>query len=165
VLKKMKIVFIQTGGTIDKDYPHTTKGWAFEFGEPATNRIIEKLDPSFEFEVVTSCQKDSLDITDQDRKNLADLINSHGGKKFIITHGTDTMMETATYLDKKVGDKLVVITGAMRPERFSNSEAPINLGCAIAAANLIEKGVYIAMHGIVKAHSKIKRDLETGKYY
>jgi L-asparaginase len=165
VLKKMKIVFIQTGGTIDKDYPHTTKGWAFEFGEPATNRIIEKLDPSFEFEVVTSCQKDSLDITDQDRQNLADLINSHGGNKFIITHGTDTMMETATYLDKKVGDKLVIITGAMRPERFSNSEAPINLGCAIAAANLIEKGVYIAMHGIVKAHSKIKRDLETGKYY
>lgn len=161
----MKITFIQTGGTIDKDYPHTTKGWAFEFGEPATNRIIEKLDPSFEFDVVTSCQKDSLEITDQDRQDLVDLIKRHNGNKFIITHGTDTMMETANYLSARVGDKLIVITGAMRPERFSNSEAPINLGCAIATANLIEKGVFIAMHGIVKSHEEIKRNLETGKYY
>lgn len=161
----MKLVFIQTGGTIDKDYPHTTKGWAFEFGEPAFNRIIEKLNPSFEFDVVTSCQKDSLEITDQDRQDLTDLINSQDSNKFIITHGTDTMMETATYLSERIGDKLIVITGAMRPERFSNSEAPINLGCAIATANLIEKGVFIAMHGIVKTHSEINRNLETGKYY
>jgi len=161
----MKLIFIQTGGTIDKDYPHTTKGWAFEFGEPATIRILEKLDPSFEFDVITSCQKDSLEITDQDRQDLADLINKQDGNKFIITHGTDTMMETATYLSERVGDKLIVITGAMRPERFSNSEAPINLGCAIAAANLIEKGVFIAMHGIVKTHTEIKRNLVTGKYY
>ena len=161
----MKLVFIQTGGTIDKDYPNTTKGWAFEFGEPATNRILEKLDPSFEFDVVTSCQKDILEITDRDRQNLADLINSNSGNKFIVTHGTDTMMETATYLSKRVGDKLVVITGAMRPERFSNSEASINLGCAIATANLIEKGVFIAMHGIVKSYTDIKRNLETGKYF
>lgn len=161
----MKLVFVQTGGTIDKDYPHTTKGWAFEFGEPATKRILEKLDPSFEFEVLTSCQKDSLEITEEDRQNLADLISNHEGDKFIVTHGTDTMGETADYLSKKVGDKLVVITGAMRPERFSNSEAPINLGCAIATANLMHKGIFIAMHGIVKEHSEMKRNLETGKYY
>lgn len=74
-------------------------------------------------------------------------------------------METAAYLSQRVGDKLIVITGAMLPERFSNSEAPINLGCAIATANLIEKGVFIAMHGIVKVYSEIKRDLVTGKYY
>jgi L-asparaginase len=67
----MKLVFIQTGGTIDKDYPHTTKGWAFEFGEPATKRILEKLNPSFEYEVLTSCQKDSLEITEEDRNSLA----------------------------------------------------------------------------------------------
>ncbi|PXY02039.1 asparaginase [Marinifilum breve] len=161
----MKLVFVQTGGTIDKDYPHTTKGWAFEFGEPATKRILEKLDPSFEFEVLTSCQKDSLEITEEDRQNLADLISNHEGDKFIVTHGTDTMSETADYLSKKVGDKLVVITGAVRPERFSNSEAPINLGCAIATANLMDKGIFIAMHGIVKEHSEMKRNLETGKYY
>ena len=54
----MKILFIQTGGTIDKDYPHTTKGWAFEFGEPAANRILAKLDPSFEYEVFTGLNLD-----------------------------------------------------------------------------------------------------------
>lgn len=161
----MKLVFIQTGGTIDKDYPHTTKGWAFEFGEPATHRILEKLNPSFEYEVLTSCQKDSLDITIDDRNSLAELIQNHEENKFIITHGTDTMIETATFLRERIKDKLIVITGSMRPERFSNSEAPINLGCAIATANLMEQGVFIAMHGIVKADTEIKRNLETGKYY
>ncbi|MFT5383535.1 MAG: L-asparaginase, partial [Saprospiraceae bacterium] len=66
----MKILFIQTGGTIDKDYPHTTKGWAFEFGEPATRRILEKLNPSFEFEIITAFQKDSLEVNNEDRQML-----------------------------------------------------------------------------------------------
>tara|TARA_B110000967_G_C18675366_1_gene455255 strand:+ start:131 stop:616 length:486 start_codon:yes stop_codon:yes gene_type:complete len=161
----MKLVFIQTGGTIDKDYPHTTKGWAFEFGEPATNRILEKLNPSFKYEVLTSCQKDSLEITEEDRNSLTKLIQNHKENKFIITHGTDTMMETATFLKERIRDKLIIITGAMRPERFSNSEAAINVGCAIATANLMENGVFIAMHGVVKRETEIKRDLETGKYY
>lgn len=161
----MKITFIQTGGTIDKDYPQTTKGWAFEFGEPATHRILEKLNPSFEYEVITACQKDSLEITAEDRMHLADLIKKHQGNKFILTHGTDTMIETATFLSERIKNKTVVITGAMRPERFGNSDAPINLGCAIATVNLMEQGVYIAMHGIVKTATAIKRDLETGKYY
>jgi L-asparaginase len=161
----MKIVFIQTGGTIDKDYPHTTKGWAFEFGEPASNRILDKLNPSFEYEVITACQKDSLELTKEDREHLYELIKNHKEKKFIITHGTDTMMETAAFLRERIQDKLIIITGSMRPERFSNSEASINLGCAIAAANLIENGVFITMHGIVKESTSIKRDLDTGKYY
>ena len=61
--------------------------------------------------------------------------------------------------------KLVVITGAMRPERFSDSDAPINVGCAIATANLAPNGVYVAMHGIVKRHDQMQRDQDTGKYY
>ncbi len=161
----MKIIFIQTGGTIDKDYPHTTKGWAFEFGEPATNRILEKLNPSFDYEVLTAFQKDSLEITEADREKLTNLIQEQEGDKFIITHGTDTMLETATYLKERINSRLIVITGAMLPERFSNSEAPINLGAAIATANLKEQGVFIAMHGIVKPCGEIKRNLETGKYY
>lgn len=161
----MKLIFIQTGGTIDKDYPHKTKGWAFEFGEPATHRILEKLNPSFNYEVITSCQKDSLEITDEDRAKLADLIRNHEGTKFIITHGTDTMLETAAFLRARINDKLIVITGSMLPERFSNSDAPINLGCAIACANVMEKGVFIAMHGIVKSDTEINRNLDTGKYF
>lgn len=161
----MKLVFIQTGGTIDKDYPKTIQGWAFEFGEPSVNRILKKLNPSFEYEVITSCQKDSLEITEKDRINLVDLIKNHKNNKFIITHGTDTMKETAAYIRERIENKLIIFTGSMLPERFSNSEAPINLGCAIATANLLEKGVFIAMHGIVKADTEIIRNLETGKYY
>lgn len=161
----MKIIFIQTGGTIDKDYPHTTKGWAFEFGEPATKRVLEKLNPSFEYEILTAFQKDSLEITDIDRKKLADLIKAQHEDKIIITHGTDTMIETAVYLSEQIKNKLIIITGAMRPEQFSNSDAPINIGCAIASSQLLSKGVYIAMHGVVKPYEDIKRDLDTGKYF
>lgn len=161
----MKITFIQTGGTIDKDYPHTTKGWAFEFGEPATKRVLEKLNPSFEYEVLTAFQKDSLEITDEDRKKLAELVKAQIENKIIITHGTDTMMETAIYLSEQIKNKLIIITGAMRPEQFSNSDAPINIGCAIAAVNLLHDGIYITMHGIVKPYKEMKRDLDTGKYF
>jgi len=161
----MKLTFIQTGGTIDKDYPHTTKGWAFEFGEPASKRILEKINPSFEYEILTSSQKDSLEIDDEDRQNLVDIINRVDSNKIIVTHGTDTMIETASYISDRVKDKMVVITGAMRPERFTNSDAALNIGCAIATANLVNNGVYIAMHGIVKPCKEIKRNLKTGKYY
>lgn len=161
----MKLIFIQTGGTIDKDYPQKTKGYAFEFGEPATSRILEKLNPSFEYVIITSCQKDSLEITEDDRANLVNLIKKNENYKFIITHGTDTMLETAKFIRERIQNKLIIITGAMLPERFINSEASINIGAAIAAANLLEKGVFIAMHGIIKPDTEINRDLNTGKYY
>ena len=161
----MKILFIATGGTIDKDYPHTKKGWAFEFGEPAVKHILEKIDPSFQYKIITPFQKDSLEMTDIDRKELSHLISSSNEEFIVITHGTDTMIETARYLDKKIGDKIIVITGAMRPERFSNSDAAANLGLAIGALNLIDSGIYIAMHGIVNPYNKIKRDMNSGKYY
>lgn len=161
----MNILFIQTGGTIDKDYPHTTKGWAFEFGEPATKRILDKLDPSFQYEIKTACQKDSLEITDDDRDKIVQLITKAESKKIIITHGTDTIIETARFLNSKVNGKLIILTGAMLPERFTNSEAPINLGSAIAAANLLNDGVYITMHGVIKPYNLINRDPESGKFY
>ncbi|MCB0490471.1 MAG: asparaginase [Cyclobacteriaceae bacterium] len=161
----MKVLFVQTGGTIDKDYPHTTKGWAFEFGEPASIRILEKLNPSFEFEIQTAFQKDSLEINDTDRKNLTDLIVKSNLEHIIITHGTDTMVETATFLAEHIKNKVIVITGAMRPEQFSNSDAPVNIGTAIGAVQILGPGVYIAMHGIVKPWNSMKRNLDTGKYY
>ncbi len=161
----MHITFIQTGGTIDKDYPHSSKGWAFEFGEPATHRILERLEPSFDYEVITACQKDSLEINDEDRQGMVDLILEEDCNPVILTHGTDSMLATAGYLAERLPDRLIILTGAMRPERFSNSEAPINLGAAIATANLCEVGVYVAMHGIVKQHSEMQRDPETGKYH
>ncbi|QDO93147.1 asparaginase [Formosa sediminum] len=161
----MKLVFIQTGGTIDKEYPHTTKGWAFEFGAPAVTRILEKLNPSFEYEIVSVCKKDSLEITDHDRANIAKLINESPESKYVVTHGTDTMIETAKYLEQHVKNKIVVITGAMLPERFYNSDAAIQLGTAIATTNLVKSGIYVAMHGVVKSSSDIKRNLKTGQFF
>ena len=161
----MKIIFIQTGGTIDKEYPQLNKGWAFEFGEPSVGRVLEKLNPSFEYKLISAFKKDSLEITDDDRELLLDLIKNLKEDKIIITHGTDTMVETASFLKKNLNNKLIIITGAMLPERFSNSDAPINLGSAIGAINILDKGIYIAMHGIVKPFKKMNRNLETGKYY
>lgn len=145
----MKICFIQTGGTIDKDYPRTSKGWAFEFGEPATLRLLARLKPKFDFEVLTAFQKDSLEITKADRQALVEMINERSEARIIVTHGTDTMEETAIFLLQHCPQKTIVITGAMRPERFSNSDAPINLGMAIATVQIESPGVYICLHGQV----------------
>lgn len=77
-----EILFIQTGGTIDKDYPKSKGGYAFEFGEPATKRLLERLAPSFRYQVVTAFQKDSLEVNDEDRQALVDLIeNTTQGKR------------------------------------------------------------------------------------
>ena len=160
----MTITFIQTGGTIDKDYPKTTKGWAFEIDEPAVNRILEKLNPSFKFEVFSAFKKDSLQIEENDRDHLFKLIEKIENDKIIITHGTDTMIETAQFLSD-IKNKTIVLTGAMKPERFYNSDASINLGVAVGAINVLRHGVFIAMHGIVKSHEEINRNMENGKYY
>jgi len=74
------------------------------------------------------------------------------------------MQETASFLSS-ISDKTIILTGAMKPERFYNSDAPINMGVAIGAINVLGYGVYIAMHGVVRRHDNIKRNLDTGKYY
>ncbi|MFA8435873.1 MAG: asparaginase domain-containing protein [Marinifilaceae bacterium] len=160
----MHITFIQTGGTIDKDYPRTSGGWAFEIDEPAVHRILEKLNPSFTYEVISVLKKDSQEITNEDRELIVNSIKTQKSDKIIITHGTDTIRETAQYLNQ-IEDKLIILTGAMKPERFSNSDAPITLGTAIGAANVLKKGVYIAMHGKVLPFNEIQRNTETGQYY
>ena len=180
----MKILFVQTGGTIDKDYPKTTKGWGFEIGDPAFSRLLEeRLSPSFEYETLTVCQKDSMEITDTDRiamvREIDDLVEetaiaeafSFAVKAFegvVITHGTDTMAETARFIAKSNQNRYVpiILTGSMRPERFSNSDADCNLGMAIAAVQTSPPGfVGVCMHGLVLPHDQIDRDQKTGKFY
>jgi L-asparaginase len=159
----MKIAFIQTGGTIDKDYPKTTRGYAFEISEPSVKRILEKLNPSFEYDIVSVLKKDSLDITEEDREKIYSACKKSHSDKIIITHGTDTMLETAERLSD-IKDKTIIITGSMRPERFANSDAPINVGMAIGAINVLENGIYVSMHGRVYRWDKCKRDMKTGQF-
>ncbi|OUT97628.1 MAG: hypothetical protein CBB92_07955 [Flammeovirgaceae bacterium TMED32] len=161
----LKITFIQTGGTIDKDYPKTRNGWAFEIGDPAILRVLEKLNPSFEYEIITVFRKDSLEIDLADRNQLAALIQNHKSSIFIITHGTDTLIETGQFLEKKINKKLIILTGALRPERFTNSDAALNIGTAIGVANSLKKGVYIAMNGIAQSVDLVRRDEKTDRFY
>lgn len=158
----MKITFIQTGGTIDKDYPRTTKGYAFEISEPAVKRILEKLNPSFEYEIISILKKDSLDITKNDREKIFETCRKIKSNKIIITHGTDTMLDTAKRLSSIKG-KTIIITGAMRPERFSNSDASINVGVAIGAVNVLANGIYISMNGKILSWNNCKRN-QTGQF-
>lgn len=159
----MKIAFIQTGGTIDKDYPKTQKGWAFEITNPAVERILEKLNPSFTFTILPLLQKDSMEINSADRQLLLDTCQKCPEDKIIITHGTDTMIETAQFLTT-LQNKTIVITGALRPERFSNSDAPIHLGLAIGGVQCLPTGVYIAMHGLICPGNQAKRDPISGNF-
>ena len=125
-------------------------GHAFEIHDPACLRTLEKLNPSFRYSMLSACKKDSMDITEDDLKKIGQLIASvMSGNRIIITHGTDTMATTAAYLAKMNFNKTIVITGAMRPERFSNSDTDVNLGMAIAAVQVCTPGVYVCMHGMI----------------
>ncbi|MEO1653959.1 MAG: asparaginase domain-containing protein, partial [Bacteroidota bacterium] len=153
-----------TGGTIDKDYPRSSKGWAFEIGEAASLRILKKLNPSFDYELVSLLKKDSLEISEADRKMLLEYCQKSPYQYIVITHGTDTLIETALFL-KNISEKTVVLTGAMRPEQFSNSDAPIQLGIAIGGVQSLPPGVYVAMHGRIASPQQMQRDVQSGKFY
>lgn len=159
----MKITFIQTGGTIDKDYPKTTGGYAFEISEPAVRRILEKLNPSFEYEIISLCKKDSQDITEEDREKIYKTCKELENDRIIITHGTDTLIETAEKL-KDIKDKVIIFTGSFKPEKFTDSDASINVGVAIGAVNILKDGIYIAMNGSIYTCDKVMRDSKTGKF-
>jgi L-asparaginase len=157
----MKIVFIQVGGTIDKDYPRTQKGYAFEIAEPAVKRILGKVRPSFDFEIISLLKKDSLDMTEKDRDKILEACQKTDANRIVITHGTDTMIETAKKLNR-IKNKIIIVTGAMKPEKFSDSDASFNVGAAVGAMNVLRSGVYIAMNGRVLPWNKVERDKRTG---
>ena len=159
----MRILFVQTGGTIDKDYPKKTKGWGFEISTPAFDRVLSKLKLSFEYDAVTLFQKDSQDISDADRMQLRDFLRDTEFEKIIITHGTDTIIETARFI-QNVSGKTIVFTGAFLPEKFKESDADFNLGMAVAAVQNFPEGVFVCLNGIVCSAEKIKRDMNTGKF-
>ena len=161
----MKICVIATGGTIDKDYPKSIGGYAFEFGTPAIQRNLEQWNPNFEFDFHCPFQKDSLEIQEEDRMAIVQIIKDSPFENFIITHGTDTMLETGEFLSPIFTDQKIIITGAMRPQRFSNSDAPYNIGGALAALQIVKPGVYIFIQGVLKKWDEMERDLETGKFY
>ena len=147
----MHITFIQTGGTIDKDYKRgeDNHGYAFTIDEAAVRRIIPQSHALFEYDVVAATKKDSLDLTDEDRQKILDAVQNAASGRVIITHGTDTLLKTASVLNGRVEGKTVVLTGAMLPEKFKNSDALFNVGMAVGAAQILSPGIYIALYGHV----------------
>jgi L-asparaginase len=169
MVPRPRITFIQTGGTIDKDYPRSTMGYAFEIADAATERIIADVSHvplGIDVDFQTACRKDSTELTREDRETIANLCNNVPSDKIVITHGTDTMIETANFLsaDTRLSGKTVVLTGSMRPQRFRESDAPFNVGIAVGAVQVLPPGCYVAMGGAVFPHEQCRRDLESGAF-
>ncbi|XP_064621774.1 uncharacterized protein LOC135484341 [Lineus longissimus] len=161
------MLIIQTGGTIDKDYPKVTGGYAFEIGDSAAMRILTRMQPSFNMSFISACRKDSQKITDDDRTHLSEAVRGYSGSKVLIAHGTDTLIETATYLANNTSglEKVVILTGAMKPETFKMSDADFNIGVAVGALQgLQQHGVYVAMNGCVYKWDQVRRNMETGQF-
>ena len=140
----MKLVIFTTGGTIDKVYFDARS--EFEVGEPQIGHILREAMVSFEFEVRSLMQKDSLDMTEADRELIRQKVVGDRFLRIVITHGTDTMVQTARGLVGIPG-KTIVLTGSMQPARFRVTDAEFNLGTAVSAVQALPPGVYVVMNG------------------
>ena len=157
----MHIRFITTGGTIDKIYFDALS--QFEVGESVVQHILTDGRVDFEYDVISLFQKDSLEIDDEDRTVLHDFIAKDDATHYIITHGTDTMAETAAALSDLDG-RTIVLTGALTPARFKTTDAVFNVGMAVAAVRVAEPGVYIAMSGQVFEAGAVRKNRAKNRF-
>ena len=156
---KMKIIFLATGGTFDKLYYDALSD--YKIGDPQVTAILKQATVSLDYQVDSIITKDSLDINDTDRAALRARIENDSNTHFVVIHGTDTMAETARAL-QSINDKTIVLTGAMQPARFKDSDAEFNIGFAVAAVQLLKSGVYIAMNAKVFAADKVRKNRDKG---
>jgi L-asparaginase len=155
----MKIDIFCAGGTIDKIYFDAKSD--YQVGEPKVGRILEAYKLNIDFEVHSILRKDSLEMTDEDRLQLKQAIAGCSNDLILVTHGTDTMPETAEVL-KDLTDKTIVMFGAMEPAMYKTSDAEFNAGCAVGAVQSLPKGVYIAMSGRIFEAGKVKKNVKEG---
>lgn len=155
------IKIFTVGGTIDKIYFDAKS--SYEVGPPNIAEILSGLSLNTEFEVVSLMQKDSLDMTDEDRALVLKHVSSASEERIIITHGTDTMVTTAKLLSRVRG-KTIVLTGALSPALFKNSDAMFNIGAAFTAVQILKYGVYIAMNGQIFDFDKVKKDVANNRF-
>ena len=153
----MRIKFFTTGGTIDKVYFDAKS--EFEVGPPQVLEVVKEANVTFEYEIESILRKDSLDMTDADRELIRQRVQREPSPHIVITHGTDTMVQTARAL-KGIAGKRIVLTGSMQPARFRVTDAVFNIGTAIGAVQSLPEGVYIAMNGLVFDPSRTRKNLE-----
>lgn len=157
----MHIRFITTGGTIDKVYFDDLS--QYEVGESHVEHMLRDGLVQFDYDVVPLLQKDSLEMAEEDRKKLRDFIEKDDAKLYVVTHGTDTMPDTAEAL-QGIDGKTIVLTGALSPARFRSTDADFNVGLAVAAVQVAAPGVYIAMSGQVFEAGKVRKNREANRF-
>lgn len=152
---------ITTGGTIDKTYFDAKSD--YQIGAPQIGEILTQLGVDFRFEVIPILRKDSLDIDDDDRRLIRNTIEAQPHRHVLVTHGTDTMVETA-HLLQGMADKVIVMTGALNPARFQGSDAVFNIGCAVGAVQVLDSGVWIAMNGRVWDPRHVRKNRDANRF-
>lgn len=155
------ILVVTTGGTIDKQYFDALS--EYQIAESVIQRILQTARVAHPFRVVELMRKDSLELTDEDRALIAATIAAAPETHVVVTHGTDTMTETAEALAGIEG-KTMVLCGALSPARFAESDAAFNLGMAFACCQAARAGVWITMNGSVFDGLKVRKDRKVGKF-
>jgi L-asparaginase len=158
----MAIRLFVTGGTFDKEYNELTGQLYFK--DSHINEILKLGRSQLDLSVRTLMLIDSLEMTNTDRNIILESCQRCDENKIVITHGTDTMTETAKYLADKIEGKTVVITGAMIPYKFGSSDGLFNLGSALAFAQSLPNGIYIAMNGRYYDWNNCRKNKQTGYF-
>ncbi len=153
-----------TGGTIDKIYFDAKS--TYEVGPSNIAEILHELNAGAPFSVTSVMQKDSLELDDADRLTILEHVKAAAEKSIVITHGTDTMVQTAQVLAATAfaDNKTVVLTGALAPALFRNTDAIFNIGGAMIAAQSKPAGCYIVMNGRVYNYNEVRKDREANRF-
>jgi L-asparaginase len=151
-----------TGGTFDKEYDEI-KGILF-FNKTHLSEILNMGHCKLKVGIKTLMMKDSLEMTDEDRKIILENCKKTKEDKIMITHGTDTMVETAKVLANSIKDKTIVLTGAMIPYKFGSSDGIFNLGSSLAFVQTLPHGVYISMNGKYFHLDNVRKNKENGNF-
>ncbi len=158
----MSIKLFITGGTIDKQY--NPLNGELIFIKTHLSEMLEQAKNKVDIEPEVLMLKDSLYMDDNDRAMILEKCKTAKEEKILITHGTDTMVKTAQVLGKGISNKTIVLTGAMVPFCFGQTDALFNLGTAIAAVQLLSNGVFITMNGKIFPLDNVRKDKEIGEF-
>jgi L-asparaginase len=158
----MKLTLIATGGTFDKEYNELDGTLFFKHTHLREMLTLGRSRLSVKIQVLM--MKDSLEMTNADRQAIANACQRARDPRIVVTHGTDTMEKTAKFLAGKVTNKTVVLTGAMIPYKFGSSDGLFNLGSALAFAQVLPPGIYIAMNGRYFAWDKVTKNRAVGVF-
>lgn len=158
----MAIRIFITGGTFDKEYNEIT-GQLY-FNDTHMHDLLEMGRNKVPVEIRTLMMIDSLEMTAEDRELIVHQCNNCDEDRIVITHGTDTMADTAKVLVQKVKNKTVILTGAMIPIKFGSSDGLFNLGSALAFAQTLSEGVYVAMNGRYFTADNVRKNKQTGMF-